>query len=177
MMDDLRSVKYGRKPTDDEVKQFNKMYPNPTTRRYSPWCDDRNINQALLKDMLDRLPRQRRKVKTNLKSGSVGNSRRRDFYKAEVLDVLDIQGWTCNCCMVKLSKKTACGDHIIPYSRGGVTEMWNLQVLCPDCNSKKRSKDPLVWAYTMGITFSDEFISKYYEGVIDSSHSPRIWKY
>jgi 5-methylcytosine-specific restriction endonuclease McrA len=33
-------------------------------------------------------------------------------------------------------------DHIIPYSRGGTTDMDNLQTLCSECNSGKSAKLP-----------------------------------
>jgi len=33
-------------------------------------------------------------------------------------------------------------DHIYPYSRGGPTTLENLQLLCRDCNAKKRDKIP-----------------------------------
>ena len=32
------------------------------------------------------------------------------------------------------------GDHIVPYSRGGLTTWTNLQLLCPACNLRKHAK-------------------------------------
>ena len=46
--------------------------------------------------------------------------------------------YTCKCCgkyNVRLEI-----DHIIPISRGGKTEIGNLQTLCHDCNKKKGTK-------------------------------------
>lgn len=33
-------------------------------------------------------------------------------------------------------------DHIIPVSKGGPTELWNLQTMCHQCNEKKGNGDP-----------------------------------
>lgn len=32
------------------------------------------------------------------------------------------------------------GDHVVPYSRGGLTTWANLQMLCPACNLKKHAR-------------------------------------
>tara|TARA_R110000782_G_C14641447_1_gene395675 strand:- start:106 stop:588 length:483 start_codon:yes stop_codon:yes gene_type:complete len=37
-------------------------------------------------------------------------------------------------------------DHIMPLIRGGNNDKYNLQCLCPSCNLRKSSKDPIDWA-------------------------------
>lgn len=41
-------------------------------------------------------------------------------------------------------------DHIYPYSKGGKTELGNLQCLCKHCNSKKRDKIPSEFQESVG---------------------------
>jgi 5-methylcytosine-specific restriction endonuclease McrA len=36
-------------------------------------------------------------------------------------------------------------DHIVPVSRGGVTDIYNIVPACRSCNSKKKDKDPDEW--------------------------------
>jgi 5-methylcytosine-specific restriction endonuclease McrA len=41
-------------------------------------------------------------------------------------------------------------DHILALSRGGTNDARNLQLLCADCNLRKSSTDPLVFARKIG---------------------------
>lgn len=41
-------------------------------------------------------------------------------------------------------------DHVLPLALGGSNDKLNLQLLCPTCNCKKGSKDPLVFAASIG---------------------------
>lgn len=41
-------------------------------------------------------------------------------------------------------------DHYVPLSRGGLHEIENLVIACPDCNRRKSAKDPLDFAQEVG---------------------------
>ena len=59
------------------------------------------------------------------------------------LMVFNRNKWRCNLCGCKVQKKNIYADnaaeidHVLPLSKGGVDEYWNVQTLCRACNSKK----------------------------------------
>lgn len=51
-------------------------------------------------------------------------------------------GYTCQYCGKKLEPKYLTCDHIVPRSRGGITEWSNIVTSCIQCNLKKGDKLP-----------------------------------
>lgn len=56
--------------------------------------------------------------------------------------VLSLFGSICADCKKVLSRDEATMDHIVAVSKGGRTEVCNLQVLCESCNNAKDNADP-----------------------------------
>jgi len=55
--------------------------------------------------------------------------------------VLKAASGSCQLCGISAKERPLDVDHIIPRSRGGKTELANLQALCSKCNRSKRNQD------------------------------------
>ncbi len=64
----------------------------------------------------------------------------RCFTKAQRLLILRRAGYRCQLCGIKLTCSNFAADHSYPFSRGGVTQVWNGQALCMTCNSRKSDR-------------------------------------
>ena len=65
----------------------------------------------------------------------------RAFDKKDKVWAYNKQGGICPYCHKHFEIEQMQGDHIKPWSKGGVTERDNLQMLCIECNSKKSGYD------------------------------------
>lgn len=68
----------------------------------------------------------------------------------DIVDIFALQKGKCAYCRTKLGKKYHV-DHIHALSRGGSNNRDNLQVLCQPCNQSKFTKDPIVFAQSLGM--------------------------
>lgn len=67
----------------------------------------------------------------------------------EVRDLLAKQKGRCAICGLVLNGRYH-ADHIVPLARGGNNYISNIQILCPTCNTKKSSFDPIDFMQRMG---------------------------
>ena len=61
----------------------------------------------------------------------------RQFDKSTAMTMYEKQGHRCAMCGEEKDFKDMHADHIIPWSKGGKTEISNCQMLCIPCNEKK----------------------------------------
>lgn len=64
----------------------------------------------------------------------------RQFGKNEKKSAYAKQKGVCPSCMKKWDFEQMDGDHIVPWSKGGKTDVTNLQMLCKRCNNAKLNK-------------------------------------
>lgn len=64
----------------------------------------------------------------------------RAFSDSQKRTIYEQQGGVCPHCGKKYEYEEMEGDHITPWSKGGKTELANLQMLCQACNRRKSSK-------------------------------------
>ncbi len=60
----------------------------------------------------------------------------RNFTKSQRLALAKYANWKCQLCGCQLTQNFH-ADHIIPFSKGGITDVSNGQALCPKCNMQK----------------------------------------
>jgi len=68
----------------------------------------------------------------------------------DILNLFALQKKKCACCL-KSIKNGYHVDHVIPLSRGGSNDKYNLQLLCAPCNLSKSAKDPIEFNQSLGL--------------------------
>lgn len=73
-----------------------------------------------------------------------------NYTAGQIKDLGARQKWRCVLCKVSV-KSNYHIDHVVPLARGGSNFIHNIQILCPGCNTRKGSKDPIDFAQQMGM--------------------------
>lgn len=65
----------------------------------------------------------------------------RIFSERDKITMYHNQNGLCACCGKPFDIKEMHADHVVPWSKGGITELSNGQMLCRDCNLKKGAQE------------------------------------
>jgi 5-methylcytosine-specific restriction endonuclease McrA len=72
------------------------------------------------------------------------------FLPSDIKRIMEMQRSKCAICRRSIKNKYHI-DHIMPLSRGGTNWPHNLQLLCPSCNVRKSTKDPIQYMQERGM--------------------------
>lgn len=93
--------------------------------------------------------KQLRKYATNHNRRAAMRGSSGSFSAADISSLYRLQRGRCACCGVSL-KEGYHRDHKTPLALGGDNSIGNIELLCARCNTRKNSKDPIVWANENG---------------------------
>ena len=96
---------------------------------------DKNLDKISIYNRTNKLKRK----------GAKGSHTNEDIRK-----IYELQKGRCAYCKKKVNKKYHV-DHIIPISKGGNNDKYNICISCPTCNLKKWNKTPDQWAFERGM--------------------------
>lgn len=121
----------------DKIKSYSREYYRKNHERLAQYGKSWRANNPEKRRILDR----NRAAREQNAEGK--------FSVDDIKNLMSLQRSKCANCKGCLRHSYHI-DHIIPLARGGTNWPKNLQLLCPPCNLRKNSKDPIDWAFENG---------------------------
>ena len=130
-------------PTTKKSKKGKKK--KPTAQKFDYVFRQLSYNDAItyiINEIYDKMIETMKLNGTYLEIDS-----KRNFSPAQKLIKLEEQNDKCAYCGTDIDLHDSHGDHILPHSKGGKTEIDNLVMSCPKCNMSKKDKTPQQWQF------------------------------
>ena len=122
-------------------KEYKQLYRLNNKERIkeqrSKYYKDNNIklHQYIYRQNHQEIYRNYQRKRRALKKNQIG------YVPYNIKQILiDIQNYQCHYCQLNLNENKYHLDHWIPLSKGGLHDIYNLQLLCISCNLKKYNK-------------------------------------
>ena len=143
----------------ETIKEKNKNWVKNNRERYNKRMSDRKINNPIFKLQHNLRSSNHQNLKRALEYYNNGKSDKLPTKSPSrmLLKLYEIQNHNCPYCSNNM-KDDIHIDHIIPLSKGGSNEVYNLILCCSSCNLRKNAKELDVWLEECNINY-DEFIS------------------
>lgn len=122
----------------DIVRRLHRISNNPL--RYATRWYEKPENRKKAFDNANRYHHKRRA----LKAGSGGSHTRIEWQQRK-----ELYGYKCVYCHKKTKRLTK--DHIVPISRGGTDNIYNIVPTCGKCNRRKWAKNLNEWEEFTGL--------------------------
>lgn len=154
---DINSKAWHEKNPDAGARRHERVKANPARierirenarKRYAENPQNRRDSVAA---HAKKFPEKRALAQRNRKARKKGAGG--SYTEQDVASLISSQKGKCVNCQSELiheGKNKYHMDHIIPLSKGGRNDKYNLQILCAPCNIKKSDKDPIEWAQKNG---------------------------
>ena len=121
-----------------EYREKNKVKISEFRRKHYQQNKETGIQAAT--DWATANPDKRRVASSNRRARKRAAQGKYEF--ADVVSLLKSQHGKCAYCRLSINKEYHI-DHIMPLSRNGGNDKYNIQLLCPTCNLQKRDKHPI----------------------------------
>jgi len=132
------ATKRWRQANPERVKAYGRKWWDANPEKQLEYSRRWRKEHPLRSRVFDRVKAAKRRAE---KAGNGG-----DYTVQEFLDLCEQYNWKCAYCGCDLTLETATGDHMIPLSSGGSSDISNIAPACRSCNSHKHNKTPEEYA-------------------------------
>lgn len=132
----------------ERAKAYRDLNPEIYRESYRRWsAENRDRLRDYLREYARANPEKYAKYNNTRRALKRGNGG--TYVEEDIVEIRRLQRDKCAYCRIRLNGKGEV-DHKVPLSKGGTNDRSNLQLTCKPCNRKKRNRDPIEFARSLG---------------------------